>query len=288
MRIAVLGGSGFVGRKVTRLLIDNEYEVISSYCHTQPPKDIEKHYIKVDVNHDYHVHKFLQGADIVFYLIHSLAKKDFQKHEENIAKKAGQAMKNNNVKLVFYLGGPKSESKHLQSRQKTYEILKKYVNTVLIRSSAILGKESASYKLISAAGHSFFKIKNKNMQKKTNPIHIDDLTLALMNLLKLKSYKDEYEIGGPSITYADMIKAFQTELNITKAPFAIPISFNNFLVKAHLSFWGDVDYTLATHLIEGLTNNLELQNNVTKPLIKREPLTFKQSIKLIEDAPAGI
>lgn len=283
MRVGVLGGSGFVGKALTRQLINNEYDVISSYFHTNPPKDLEKYYLKIDLNEDYHVQKFLQGVDVVFYLVHSLAKKNFQKLEETIAKKAAKAMKENDIKLVFYLGGPKSESKHLRSRQQTYNILKQYTNTILIRSSAILGKESESYKLISAAGHSFLKITNSAMQNKTNPIYIDDLSLALLNLLKLPKYENEYEIGGPSITYKDMITAYQSELNVTKAPFAIPLNFNNFFVRAHLSFWGDVDYTLATHLIEGLTSNLEFKNNAAKKLLKHDPLTFKESIKLIEN-----
>lgn len=282
-RIGVLGGSGFIGKHVTRALIDNQYNVISTYNTTKPPKDLEKNYVRTDINNEYHVHKFLQGTNIVFYLLHSLEKENVAKYELEAANIAGKAMKENNVEKVYFLGGPSAKSKHLKSRDAVHKELQKHVNTTLIRCSAVLGKESKSYKLINAAGHSFFSIKNKALQKKSNPILIDDLTQALVNLLKQDELPTTIEIGGQPITFQEMMQTYKEDFNIKKAPFAIPMSLTNPLVIGHLSFWGNVDYTLASHLLEGLQYDLELKNNITHQLLKRQPISFTQSIKLIEN-----
>ena len=282
MKVGVLGGSGFVGKHLTKKLIDANYDVVSTFNNTKPPEDLEDFYMQVDVENDYHLDKFFSKTDVVFYLIHSLEDKNVKEKEERLAKAAGTAMRKNGVKLCLYLGGPKSQSEHLSSREQTYTILKKFVRTSVMRCSAILGRESKSYKILRTAGKSLFKVSNEQMKHKTNPIYIDDLTKAILAIMKEDTLQDEYEIGGPSISYEDIINVYAEECDVGKMPFSIPISLNNPVVTYYISFWADLDHNVTKRLLESLLGNLEMQNNAYKTLTGEEPLDFRQIVRIIE------
>ncbi len=67
MKIAITGGSGFVGSKLAKLLVRDGHQILS-LDHAAPKKQIEQvHYIKTDLIHDLPIEEYL-SCDAVIHL----------------------------------------------------------------------------------------------------------------------------------------------------------------------------------------------------------------------------
>jgi len=134
MNIAILGAPGCVGRHLIKKLLEfPHYEVIASYRKKQDAETLRHDRLEwrqVDLKDLLSTENFLQGADVLIYLIHSLGAKDFEQLDVQLANVAGQAAQKIGVRKIIYLGGiiPVSQqaSPHLTSRMKTGEALAKF------------------------------------------------------------------------------------------------------------------------------------------------------------------
>ena len=224
MNIAIIGASGFVGGNLTKHLLQNTPYNIIAIVHSTPKIQIEESFksritiIKADVL-DYDAMKgALKDVDVAYYLVHLMAddKGDFSEKEIQSAEATSRALKDAKVKRIIYLSGLGSDketlSKHLLSRHKTGEILRKYNNEVIeLRASMIIGLGSISFEIVrDIVDKSPVIILPKWAQTKTQPIGISDMLLYLKESIDIKiAHSEIIEIGGKDfMSYKDFIKRY--------------------------------------------------------------------------------
>lgn len=78
MNIAILGASGCVGQNLIKRLLDySQYEVIAAYRKKEESEDLQHGRLtwrQVNLLDTSSAENFLRGADVLIYLIHSLAR----------------------------------------------------------------------------------------------------------------------------------------------------------------------------------------------------------------------
>jgi uncharacterized protein YbjT (DUF2867 family) len=224
MNIAIIGASGFVGSNLTKDLLVNTNHNIVAITHNTLNIVIEEKFksrvvtIKADVLNYDEMKDALKEVDVAYYLVHLMAndKDDFSEKEIQAAEATSLALKDANVKRVIYLSGlgnDKEElSKHLLSRHKTGEILRKYNNEVIeLRASMIIGSGSISFEIVrDLVNKSPVIILPKWAKTKTQPIGLSDLLLYLKESIDINIINSEIiEIGGKDfMSYKDFIKRY--------------------------------------------------------------------------------
>ena len=225
MNIVIIGASGFIGTNLTKYLLENTDHKIFAISRNVENIIIEDKYkdrikkIKADVLNFEEMKNALNNIDVAFYLVHSMADNDenFYEKESHSAEVVGKALEYSKVKRVIYLSGLgddncKNLSKHLQSRHKTGEILRKYNNEVIeLRASMIIGEGSISFEIIKdIVEKSYIIILPKWANTKTEPIGLSDILIYLENSIDIKIDNSKIvEIGGGEvISYLEFIKKY--------------------------------------------------------------------------------
>ena len=103
MRVTVFGATGVVGRALLPLLAD-EHEVVAV---SRGPRDTGEgvRWVAADVASDAGVADALDGADVVYYLVHSLGARDFEQQDREAARNVSRAAARAGVAQIVYLGG---------------------------------------------------------------------------------------------------------------------------------------------------------------------------------------
>jgi uncharacterized protein YbjT (DUF2867 family) len=225
MHIAIIGASGFLGKNLTKYLLENTDLEITAISLEPESISIEDKYqnrfknIKADVLRDEEISRALSGIDIAYYFIHMMTnyKNNFYDKEEAAAETTGKALKSNGVKRVIYMSGlgndSKDLSKHLASRHNTGDILRKYIHEVIeFRASMIIGEGSASFEIARNIIDKAPIITLPRWSKtKTQPIGITDALLYLKEAVEIKISKPEIvEIGGGDVmSYVEFVKKYR-------------------------------------------------------------------------------
>ena len=131
-KIAVIGGSGYIGRAlISELSKHSTSEILSVSLHASAgdygnakvaPRD-------VDIFNTKKLHTAIKDCDVVYYLVHMMGQKkyDFAEAEALAAESLVKAIKKTKVMKIIYLGGLGSDkeklSKHLESRHHTGKLL---------------------------------------------------------------------------------------------------------------------------------------------------------------------
>ena len=95
----------------------------------------------------------MEGADVVYYLVHSLGARDFEEQDRIAAETVAREAANAGVRQIVYLGGLGADdpgaSPHLRSRRETGERLASSdVPVTTLRAAMIVGKGSAAFETI--------------------------------------------------------------------------------------------------------------------------------------------
>ena len=91
------------------------------------------------------VARAVEGAEIVYYLVHSLGRRDFERQDQVAAENVAAACEHACVKQIVYLGGlgddDPTASPHLRSRRETGERLSAgAVPVTTLRAAMIVGR----------------------------------------------------------------------------------------------------------------------------------------------------
>ena len=159
MRILLTGTTGYIGKRLLPILLQEGHEVI---CCVRDKKrfslaDFDGQNVKIieiDFLDSNSLDKIPKDIDVAYYLIHSMSVStdDFDTLEEISAKNFKKALQNTTVKQVIYLSGIVNEqelSKHLSSRKNVEEILSSGTyNLTTLRAGIIVGSGSASFEIM--------------------------------------------------------------------------------------------------------------------------------------------
>ena len=146
--VLVAGASGFVGSRLCPALTAAGHQVRAMTRHPD-----SYHGDGVAVHGDVHdaatLSNALDGCRAVYYLVHSLDSKDFERLDAEAARAFGDAAAAAGVQQIIYLGGLGSEtdtlSSHLRSRREVESLLGSAgVPVTVLRAGIIVGSGGIS------------------------------------------------------------------------------------------------------------------------------------------------
>lgn len=283
MKIAVAGGTGFVGTELIRSLNDN-HETVSISRGESEEADIS---VKADVTKKEEYVEELEDTEVAYYLIHGMASKgDLSEIERNCAEAFRDACTEAGIDRVIYLTGMEHEeevSEHMKTRSMTGDILSEgEYDFTEIGSAIILGWESSSFQLLYQLSSRLpLMVTPRWLENNVQPIHISDVILYLEKCLENEKTRNEYlEIGGPEIlTYSNLLKKVG-KLAKDREPLMIEVPV---LTPKLSSYWmrlvTDVNYNLARSLVDSIKQDMIVKDHKIDEYIQHECKGLDESIR---------
>jgi uncharacterized protein YbjT (DUF2867 family) len=169
-----------------------------------------------DVLDDQAMRRALEGADVLYYLVHSLSEQGFAAVDRRAAMICAQAARDAGVTRIVYLGGIHPEgvelSEHLASRAEVGEIfLRSGVPTAVLQAAVILGSGSASFEMLRYLTERLPVMLTPSwVHHRVQPIAIRDVLHYLTRAVRLPPEVNRtFDIAGPDVlTYLQMMEGF--------------------------------------------------------------------------------
>jgi uncharacterized protein YbjT (DUF2867 family) len=299
-RLAVVGATGYIGRKLTLELLERGEAVRAIARSPEKAKDLADagaEVVKADVLEDEGLVEALTDVSVAYYLVHSMGRgagdDSFAERDKRGAENFGQAAKTAGVDLIVYLGGlSDGGSKHLASRHESAEVLRSSgVPVTYVRAAAVVGAGSESFLI------PYYLVKRlpamvtpRWARTKTQPISIADAVRYLAEIPGIEaSHGREIEIGGPDVTtYGGMMDAMARGLNINPRPrLGVPV-----LTPGLSSLWIGLVTPVDTGVARPLIGGMEVETIVRDPsgmaLFDFEPMNIDEAMKAaLEERKSG-
>lgn len=260
--IAVAGSTGYIGGLLCRRLREEGQDVRALARDPDRAADLRAAGCEVrraDVLEPETLGPALEGAEVAYYLVHSMGRGsegDFAERDHRAARNFAAPAASAGVKRIVYLGGLGEGSEHLDSRHATAEALREgEVPVAYFRAAAVIGAGSESFRTV------YYLVRRlpamvtpRWVSTCTQPIAVADAVAYLAAAADLGLATDrEVQIGGPEVTtYGGMIDTLARVLG-RRPPLRITVPL---LTPSLSSLWiglvTPVDAGVARPLIEGL------------------------------------
>lgn len=289
MNIAIIGARGCVGSAlIEKLLTTTDHRIIASYRNEEGIGTEHERIVwrLIDLYADKETEKFLEGADQVVYLVHSLDDKKFAALDREFADRVGKMASRMGVRQIIYLGGiiPKKErlSAHLRSRQETGKRLGAHgIPLAEVRASILLGMCSVSYRMVYWLSKKFPVIVMPRWSTtKCSPIALDDAVAMLMALIKRKINGHEiFEMGSETMGYDELILRSGAIIHgkrnrlIRMRWFPLP------LMAYFVEMASGVPRHIAEALMGSLKNDSMIEQNRFFEIVGRNPRPVDETLK---------
>jgi uncharacterized protein YbjT (DUF2867 family) len=257
VRVVVFGATGFIGRALLPALAAEQEVVAVSRSPRPPQKGIT--WVVADVTDAPAVRRALDGADVVYYLVHSLGSADFEERDVAGARTTAAEAETAGARQIVYLGGLGEEgeelSPHLRSRLETGRALASgAVPLTTLRAAVVVGKGSAAFETIVALVDRLpVMVAPRWVSTPTQPIALADTVRYLAAVAGRKETIGEtYDLGGPEVmTYRQMIERVADMRGKRRAIIEVPV-LTPFLSSLWLHLVTPVGASVARPLVEGL------------------------------------
>ena len=257
MKVTVFGATGVVGRALLPLLADHEVTAVSRSARD----DAGARWVVADAATGDGVAKALEGANVAYYLVHSLGSSDFEKQDRVAAETVAREAASTGVEQIVYLGGLGADdpdaSSHLRSRRETGERLASAgVPVTTLRAAMIVGRGSAAFETILGLVRRLpVMITPTWVSTPTQPIALDDIAGYLAAVCGNQKTRGEgFDVGGPEVmTYRQMMERIARLLGRSPAIVEVPV-LTPYLSALWLELVTPVNASVARPLIEGLRN----------------------------------
>lgn len=260
--IVVAGATGYIGGLLCRRLDEEGREVRALARHPDRARDLQEAGCEVrraDVLEPATLAPALEGADVAYYLVHSMGRGsegDFVEQDRRGAENFSRAAAEEGVRRIVYLGGLGQGSKHLDSRHATARTLEEgEVPVAYFRAAAVIGAGSESFRIaLSLLRRLPVMITPRWAATRTQPIAAADALAYLAAASDLGLAVDrEVEIGGPDVTtYGGTIDELARALG-RRPPLRITVPLlTPWLSSLWIGLVTPVDAGVARPLIEGM------------------------------------
>lgn len=292
MHILLTGATGYIGKRLLPVLIENGYKVtclVRDSSRFVAKKSVAEHIrlIEGDFLKPETLGDIPKDIDVAFYLIHSMSAntRKFDEMEALSARNFSAALKQTSVKQVIYLSGivnDKNLSKHLNSRKMVEELLGEgsYALTTL-RAGIIVGSGSASFEIMRDLVEKLpVMIAPKWLNTRTQPIAIRDVIKALVGVIgHKKALGQSFDIGGPDIlTYKEMLLQFAELRQMKRWIFLYPF-FSPKISSYWLYFVTQTSYKLAINLVDSMKVEVIGRDNTLLDMLNIKPISYKMAIQ---------
>lgn len=269
--VAIAGASGFIGRALMRRLAATHRLIgltRSPWKAGERVPDLEVSWRGCDLFSLSDAEKGLEGADLAFYLVHSmlpqarLTQANFADLDlimaDNFAKAAARA----GVRHIVYLGGilPRGEalSKHLKSRKEVEDVFKAgSVPVTALRAGLIVGAEGSSFRIMQRLVQRLPAMLLPSWTSTpTTPVALDDAVEVMARVLDDDRFFDVHgDLGGPEdMTYAQMMLETAEALGSRRRMVTVPV-----LTPRLSALWVSVVTQTELELVAPLVQSLECE-----------------------------
>ncbi|MEN2281640.1 SDR family oxidoreductase [Algoriphagus sp. SE2] len=291
MRILLAGASGYIGKRLLPVLIENGHHVICcvrDVSRFNPEPELIPHIevIEVDFLDRESLSKIPKDLDGAYYLLHSMAaSSDYEALEMRCASNFREIINTTNVKHVIYLSGIINEdslSRHLESRKAVeLELKKGKYHFTTLRAGIIIGSGSASFEIIRDLVEKLpIMITPKWLNTKCQPIGIADVIEFLTKaIFKEEVYDQSFDIGGPDIlTYKEMLLGFAEARGLERKIYIVPVMTPK-LSSYWLYFVTSTSYKLATALVSSMKVEVVCKESRINEILGINPIDYKTALK---------
>jgi len=262
--VVLTGATGYVGGLILEPLTHVASEV---RCLTRDPSKLHGSIpagavvLRADLASGEGVEAALRGADIAYYLVHSLDETgDFAQLEERSARNFADAARRGGVRTIIYLGAlgtapPGEASEHIESRSKVGEILKSSGAQVIeFRSAIVIGASSMPFEVIRALVERLpVMVTPRWVNMPVQPIASRDLAAYLLAAVNPpRPGNHVYEIaGGEVVSFRAVMRTYGRARRLKRLMIPVPV------VTPSLSSWWlrlvtPARYRIARRIVDGI------------------------------------
>jgi uncharacterized protein YbjT (DUF2867 family) len=282
MKVTVFGATGVVGRALMPLLSDHELTAVSRTPRDEPGA----RWVVADAATGEGVAEALAGAEVAYYLVHSLGARDFEEQDRAAAETLARAAEAAGVRQIVYLGGLGADdpdaSAHLRSRRETGERLASAgVPVTTLRAAMIVGKGSAAFETILGLVKRLpVMITPTWVSTPTQPIALDDVAAYLAGVCgRDGALGAGFDAGGPEVmTYRQMIERIARLLGRSPTIVEVPV-LTPYLSSLWLNLVTPVNASVARPLVEGLRNPTIAREERIRELVPLELTSFDEAAR---------
>lgn len=291
MKILLTGSSGYIGKRLLPILVDNGHEVVCCVRDVNrfsPPQSLKSkiEIVQIDLLDKASLENIPKDIDGAFYLVHSMSSSsDYHKQEQESAENFRNAISKTNVQHVVYLSGIVNEStlsKHLSSRKNVEsELSKGSYNFTTLRAGIIIGSGSASFEIMRDLVEKLpIMITPKWLNTRCQPIGISDvINMLSKTIFNQKTFNQNFDIGGPDIlSYKDMLLKFASIRNLKRYIIIVPVMTPK-ISSYWLYFVTSTSYKLAIALVNSMKIEVICRNNEINTILEIEPLSYRSSLE---------
>jgi uncharacterized protein YbjT (DUF2867 family) len=283
MRIVVFGATGTVGRPLlTELARTHEVLAVSR----RPQHGNGATWIEADVLDAASVRRAVDGAEVVYYLVHSLGEGDFEERDAQAAETVAREAERAGVRQLVYLGGLGDDSPalsaHLRSRHETAQRLGSgRVPLTTLRAAVVVGAGSAAFETIVALVDRLpVMVAPRWVSTLTQPVALADVVAYLAGVAgREEAFAESYDVGGPEVmTYREMVEAVARLRGKRRAIVEVPV-----LTPRLSSLWlhlvTPVKAAVARPLVEGLSVPTVAADDRIRRIVPIEPTPFPDAAR---------
>ena len=290
MKILLTGATGYIGKRLLPVLVENGHEVICCVRDKNrfnPPTYLKSkiEIIQIDLLDLDSLKNIPKEIDAAYYLVHSMSvSSNYKSLEQQSALNFKNALNKTTVEHVVYLSGITNEtelSEHLSSRKIVeHELETGKYNLTTLRAGIIIGSGSASFEIIRDLVEKLpVMVTPKWLNTKCQPIGIFDVIKFLSKVLfNEATYNQNYDIGGPDIlTYKSMLLEFAKVRNLKRKIYTVPIMTPR-LSSYWLYFVTSTSYKLAVALVNSMKIEVVCRPNNLNDILNITPINYQKAL----------
>jgi len=298
MRILLTGASGFIGSALAPVLLAEGHDLRgltrhpAREAHARAP---EMEMVRGDVLTGDGLARALDGAEVAYYLIHSMGSRSanasspsssLPARERLAASTFARHAQRAGVGRIVYLGGllPRSGfvSRHLASRAEVEEILFEHVpDSVALRASIVIGARSRSFRLLVRLVERMPVLTLPAWRRfRTQPIDVRD-TIEMLTAAagRPRVGGRTLDIGGPqALTYEEMLRRIAELLLLPRPTLGLGITMTPLTARLAAALAGE-DPELVLPLMEGLQGDLLPAEDHAAELLGVELHSFDDAVE---------
>jgi|TARA_B110000495_G_scaffold119479_1_gene103644 uncharacterized protein YbjT (DUF2867 family) len=290
MKILLTGATGYIGKRILPILVNNGYDVVCCVrdkSRFNPPQSLKEKIsvIEIDLLNTSSLSEIPNDIDVAYYLVHSMATADnYKLLEQQSAINFRDRLSNTNVKQVIYLSGIVNEanlSKHLLSRKTVEDELEKgNFNLTCLRAGIIVGSGSASFEIMRDLVEKLpVMITPKWLLTKCSPIGISDVQTFLTKcILNEETFNRNFDIGSDDVlSYREMLLDFAEVRSLKRKIWTVPLMTPK-LSSYWLYFVTSTSYKLARSLVESMKVEVVCRDHEINTILGIQPISYKEAL----------
>lgn len=293
MKILLTGVTGYIGRRLLPVLVEQGHQVIA--CARRPDNleweegwEGKVELFQVDFLEPVDLENAPLEFDAAYYLIHSMsnANQDFSKLEAQAAQNFANYLDQTTAQQMIYLSGMTNQeelSKHLNSRLNVEQILgNSKVPLTTLRAGVVIGSGSASFEIIRDLVEKLpVMVAPRWLKTRCQPIAIRNVIQFLMGVLLLEeTFHKNYDIACDEVlTYQQMLEGYAKARGLNRLILTVPVMTPR-LSSYWLYFVTSTTYPLAVNLVNSMKIDIIARDQELADLLDIDLINYQEAVEM--------